>query len=614
MKMKLLIVVLMVSLAGAIAPAQQASAADPQWRISGTPADWWVLSGYAVGESLLPGDQFQLKVDGTAATVAVDVFRMGHYDGAGAKLVAQAPPQALVDQPDCVTRNKVVDCSGWKVTHRFDTTGWEPGAYLAKLTDNKGRQRYASMFLRSPSHDGAVTVMFATSTHAAYNSVGGYSLYVGLPDGSALNRSYTVSMHRPNRGNGADKFYRYELGLLQYLSSLEEQGVKLSYTTNSELHRGADSFRGSRALVLLGHDEYWSVEMRQHAETLVARGTNLVSLGSNAMYYRTRFNSDFTEVTSYKLSHLDPVQDRTSTGTFRSEPYPNPEAKLLGSQYDCDGSNPQTDLVVFDPNFWAFKGTGAKKGARYPQLIGHEVDKAGPDSPKGVHIGAHSSFNCATRQGISDITYYVAPSTAGVFNLGTMGFAFALAPGITYDARSVAFAKQVISNVIVDAAKGPLGNRHTERGNYLDVYPAPAKPAPLDIYITPGEHNVNGRRWKTTCEPYSRTERCRTEIWATTVTQTGGRFVQSNGWAFNNLTYKASPRPLWKGNPLGQTGAWTAADGRKWRTECDTAATGRNGCRSYTESDAIALVTKPDGAKVYEWVREFRFNNMVRFS
>ncbi|GAA4893748.1 hypothetical protein GCM10025789_08700 [Tessaracoccus lubricantis] len=608
MRIRALLVAIVVALTSVWVPSQEAAAA-PTWQLSRGAADWLELSGYAVGESILPGQELQLKVHGTGATVTVEVFRMGHYDGAGGLLVATAAAQPLVRQPACATVDKTVDCSNWGVTHRFDTTGWQPGAYLAKLTDDQNRQRYAAAFLRSPSHSGAVTVMLATSTHAAYNSIGGYSLYVGLPDGSALNRAYTVSMHRPNRGNGADKFYRYELGLVQYLESL---GVPISYTTNSELHRGADSFRGSRALVMLGHDEYWSVEMRRNAEVLRDRGTNLLFLGSNAAYYRTRFNADFTRVTSYKLSHLDPVQDRTTTGTFRSEPYPNPEARLIGSQYDCDGANPQTDLVVVNPSFWAFKGTGATVGSRYPQLIGHEVDKAGPDSPQGVHIAAHSSFNCTTRTGTSDLTYYVAPSKAGVFNLGTMGFAFALSPGIRYEERSVAFVKQVLKNVVTEAAKAPLGNLHTERGNYLEVYPD-LTPKPVDIYITPGEHLVNGRRWRTTCEPYSRTERCRTEIWATTVAQVGGTFVQSNGWAFNNLTYKASPRALWRGNPLGATGSWTAADGRKWRTECDTAATGRNGCRSYIESDAIALVTRADGTKAYQWVRDWRFNNMVRF-
>ena len=94
-----------------------------------------------------------------------------------------------------------------------------------------------------------------------------------------------------------------------------------------------------------------------------------------------------------------------------------------------------------------------------------------------------------------------------------------------------------------------------------------------------------------------------------------GRFVASTGWAFNNLTYAASPRELWKGNPIAGNGvvgaavSWTAKDGRKWRTECDTATTGRGGCRSYIEASVIAKT-----ARGYEWRTQWILNNMVRFS
>ena len=61
----------------------------------------------------------------------------------------------------------------------------------------------------------------------------------------------------------------------------------------------------------------------------------------------------------------------------------------------------------------------------------------------------------------------------------------------------------------------------------------------LDVYTEPGTHTHNGREWRTTCEIYSSSvERCRTEIQATTITVSGGRYVQRHGWTFNNLTYK----------------------------------------------------------------------------
>ena len=136
----------------------------------------------------------------------------------------------------------------------------------------------------------------------------------------------------------------------------------------------------------------------------------------------------------------------------------------------------------------------------------------------------------------------------------------------------------------------------------------------MDIYTAPGIHEVNGRRWFTTCEPYSQTFRCTTQIWSTQVAEVNGKFVSRTGWNFNNLTYVASPRSLWVGNPLAATGSWTAADGRKWRTECDTAVSGRNGCRSWVTSRVIQSTRLSDGSYRHGWVTTEVFNNIVRFS
>ncbi|GAB3822500.1 family 20 glycosylhydrolase [Tessaracoccus terricola] len=136
---------------------------------------------------------------------------------------------------------------------------------------------------------------------------------------------------------------------------------------------------------------------------------------------------------------------------------------------------------------------------------------------------------------------------------------------------------------------------------------------PFSVYTTPGLHFHNGRHWSTTCEAYSVTERCRTEIWATTVHVEGGRFVKENKWVFNNLTYLPSSRSVWADNPLGNEGRWTAADGRQWTTDCDSATTGRNGCRSYTLA-SVVVSTQTASGWTYAVKDEWVFNNIVLFS
>lgn len=138
---------------------------------------------------------------------------------------------------------------------------------------------------------------------------------------------------------------------------------------------------------------------------------------------------------------------------------------------------------------------------------------------------------------------------------------------------------------------------------------AQADSAP-DVYATPGVHLVNGRYWQTTCANYSATVvRCTTNIYATQVVRENNAWFKQNTWVFNNLSYLPSPRAQWDGNPLGATGSWVSADGRKWRSECDTPATGRGACRNYL----VATVASEKGGVVTQQSMEI-FNSVVRFS
>ncbi|MDO5675890.1 MAG: M23 family metallopeptidase [Propionibacteriaceae bacterium] len=160
---------------------------------------------------------------------------------------------------------------------------------------------------------------------------------------------------------------------------------------------------------------------------------------------------------------------------------------------------------------------------------------------------------------------------------------------VVADARRSCYAVPGLSNTLLPAS---ALERHSEvAGSRGALRPTIAAKDTIDavaLYVTEGEHTVGGRAWKTECEPYSQTERCRTFIWS-----------DAAGWAFNNLTYAPSKRQLWTGNQLATTGSWTDDKGRVWRTECDTANTGRGACRTYTKATA-------KGPEV--------FNNLVRFS
>ncbi|MGO1385257.1 MAG: hypothetical protein ACTHU1_10805, partial [Arachnia sp.] len=135
-----------------------------------------------------------------------------------------------------------------------------------------------------------------------------------------------------------------------------------------------------------------------------------------------------------------------------------------------------------------------------------------------------------------------------------------------------------------------------------------------DVYTTAGERTVNGRKWSTTCEAYSNSiDRCEARIWATTVSEINGKYVQKNGWEFNNLTYLPSARAQWTGNPLAKTGSFTSA-GRSWRTSCADDWTGPNGCRSFMKVHVIEAYVDSPGNNKFRAVWKEVFNNVVRFS
>ncbi|WP_231979413.1 5'-nucleotidase C-terminal domain-containing protein [Tessaracoccus coleopterorum] len=103
------------------------------------------------------------------------------------------------------------------------------------------------------------------------------------------------------------------------------------------------------------------------------------------------------------------------------------------------------------------------------------------------------------------------------------------------------------------------GGDHGQAEAHADPDPD-ADPAagPQTLYTTPGVHRVNGRLWVTSCEPYSQTTRCRTEIWATQIRYIDGRFVKVNDFAFNNMTYLPRSGPCgWATRSARQATTWS---------------------------------------------------------
>jgi hypothetical protein len=414
----------------------------PDWEIANA-AVAREIEGYASQTSVNGGEPIDLFVHTTEARYTIDVFRTGWYGGAGARRVAGPIARSGIVQempaPDPTTG--LVECR-WRDPYRLDTRDdsgpWPSGVYLARLTaGSTGRQSFIVFVVRDDEREAALVFQSSVTTFAAYNNWGGKSLSA-FNSGNAPARK--ISFDRPYatdpygvRLDGAGEFLRrWEYNAVRFL---EREGYDVVYVTDVDTHRrpiGAAAPREPRIFLSVGHDEYWSWEMRQHVEAARERGVHLAFLGSGTCYWQIRFepnargDADRT-IVGYKdaAGELDPLaldgmpqNDRRITGRWRDRPTSRPEEGLVGVMYAADPVD--ADIVVSDAGHWVFAGTGLKNGDALPGLLGYVVDAGYGSGPRSVERLARSPFVDQGRTRYADMVIHTADSGALVFATGSM--------------------------------------------------------------------------------------------------------------------------------------------------------------------------------------------------
>jgi N,N-dimethylformamidase beta subunit-like, C-terminal len=455
------------------------------------------IEGYASKTSVNAGDTIDLFVSTIDPRYTIDVFRMGWYAGAGARRVAGPIDRDGIAQempaPDPVTG--LVECA-WRDPYRLETRDasgpWTTGIYLARLTTlparsgsgppRQGTQSFIVFVVRDDARAAALVFQSSVTTFAAYNNWGGKSLY-GFNSGGAPARK--VSFDRPYAANpygvrldGAGDFLRrWEYNLVRYL---EREGYDVTYVTDVDTHERpvAD---GSLVFLSVGHDEYWSWEMREHVEAARGHGVHLAFLGADACYWQIRFEPDRRGVpdrtiVGYKeaAGDLDPLaidgkpqNDRLVTGRWRDRPTSRPEDRLVGVMYAADPVD--ADLVVEHADHWVFDGTGLRNKDALPGLLGYEVDAVYGAGPASLQRLAHSPFTdegSNRRVRFADMTIYTADSGALVFATGSMQWNWGLdgynTP--TWHTSRVNTAAQRITKNVLDRMRAGRGARGETRG------------------------------------------------------------------------------------------------------------------------------------------------------
>jgi hypothetical protein len=432
--------------------AENAKAGTASWQLS-NPAIGREIEGYASVTSVNGGESLDLFVSTAAPTYTVEIYRLGWYGGLGARLLLAAQTRTGVAQTMPVSdADGMVECHWTQPVTVSTQSTWASGVYLAKLTESTaGKQAFITFVVRDDARDADFLFQSSVNTFQAYNNWGGKSLYDYNSTG--MTRASKVSFHRPYglgdnvesaAGLGAGEVLTNFQGKLQVAAAgweysmirfLEREGFDVSYVTNVDTHRNSELLHGHKAFLSVGHDEYWSWEMRRTVEDGRDRfGTSVGFFSGNAVYWQVRYEP---ETGPGALSHLvgykdappgDPALGTTdanrTTVRWSTPPLLRPEAALHGLEFQDYGV--KADLVVADPEHWIFAGTGLALGDKITGLVGYEVDGIRTYPSPGLLRFAHSPWLSVRGMGMSDMVSFSTPSGADVLALGSIQFAWGL--------------------------------------------------------------------------------------------------------------------------------------------------------------------------------------------
>ena len=399
------------------------------------------IDGYTSEVSVTPGQQVQLHITGAAGVrYRIEIYRLGWYQGIGARLQQCVPSctsdEAVVARPPMVAPDPVTGFldAGWPVTDVVTLPGGSvSGLYLAKVVVTSGatvgEARPITFVVREALPASTILVQIGVNTDEAYNNWGGKSLYTFNSSGGVA--AVEVSFDRPDSAMNWEMQWDYPL-----IRFLESRGYDVSYATDVDTAQGIDAPSARRLVVVPGHSEYWSKEIRDALDSAQASGTDMAFMGANTGYWQMRYANNYRAILEYRSASADPDPTlATKTTLFRSLSPPRPECLLEGVQdlvglhdgYAPPPSNRDFQVVAAAlGNPW-FGGSGWTASSVLTGLVGYEWDTANqPGCPPTQVLFTWTGLNVYGQSSEADAATFTAPSGARVFAAGSFQYSWGL--------------------------------------------------------------------------------------------------------------------------------------------------------------------------------------------
>ncbi len=390
--------------------------------------------GYTDHLTYAPGDRLALHVMSSAPKARLTIARDG------------LAPETMLDTEIALTFAPTpADCSvsgcGWPERHvLIIPDSWQSGVYIVTLTV-PGHQSQHMFVLRAARPGAKICMVLATGTWAAYNDWGGSNHYQGLTGPGGADFAPHVSLLRPwatgfvrwpedaprvphasplltkpryphmdyARTKGVSKKYAssgWAAFERPFALWCERQGIALDYATQHDLHRDAALLDGYGRALIVGHDEYWTWQMRDHLEGWVDRGGQLARFGGN-FFWQARLSDDLLTQTCFKTraEAEDPAMttDRTRLTSYWDHPFvARPAVATMGltgamgvyagwSRCAAHGSG---GFAIYRPDHWVMRDTGLGYGdllGARSKIFAYEVDGVDYTMTHGLPFAAEGT-------------------------------------------------------------------------------------------------------------------------------------------------------------------------------------------------------------------------------
>jgi hypothetical protein len=371
-----------------------------------------------------PGDTVAFHVSTTASSYSIEIAR----DSVELEVLFQR--DKLPGKRHATPADASVAGCGWPVAFEFTIPAdWRPGGYrvTCRIDTRHGviEQHYLFL-LRSNQAQRAnrLLLVSSTGTWCAYNNWGGSNHYEGITGAEGNRFSPILSLQRPlPRGfvvlpedapraalatvpgvdepvsyphmewayaNGYSKKYAsagwasYERHFLRWA---EKAGYEVDVISQYDLQLRPGSIEDYRCMVFIGHDEYWSWEMRDSVDAWVEAGGRVARFAGNFMW-QTRLEEDGRRQLCYKsrAQQEDPQREgERITTSWELPQIKRPGALTFGLNAirgvyagwgGCVAFG-SGGFPLYRPEHWAFAGTGLGYGdvlGAQSRIFAYEVD------------------------------------------------------------------------------------------------------------------------------------------------------------------------------------------------------------------------------------------------